>query len=445
MSVESRLREHLSAVDRAPVIGVDTVVVASRRAENRLRRRRRTGVVVASAGLVAAASLVVWSNRPPTSEVVVTGDDQRPSVPTAVDAGVAESLPTSTTVAASVAPALSTWSTIAPDPRGTAFYPSVVWTGSEALAVGTVDPAGLPRRAAAAYDPDNDSWRMLADPPAESDRINPLVTWTGADMLVIGGDNPDGSLLVSSGEAYDPVADAWRVIASPPVGFVSDRSPAAWTGSELLVWPWDGGGSSMEVTPIAYEPSTDTWRVLASPPIERRQQAASVWTGTEWIVWGGTTGDTELDDGAAYDPTSDTWRVLPDSPLSPRRVRGAWTGTELIVTAGSTGGEPLTGNGEFALADGAAYDPTTGTWRTLTSGPAHPGFVPLWTGSHVIMIAKGGAFVYDVASDLWIDPCCVGESGNGGVGAPIWTGSAVLLIGSSDPSVGGAKLTPPAP
>ena len=152
----------------------------------------------------------------------------------------------------------------------------------------------------------------------------------------------------------------------------------------------------MEITPIAYDPATDSWRELAAPPIERRQQAASVWTGTEWIVWGGTTGDKEFDDGAAYDPTSDTWRPLPDSPLSPRRVRGAWTGTELIVVAGSTGGEPVTGNGEFAHADGAAYDPATDTWRSLTSGPAHPGFVPMWTGSQMIMIAKGAASVYDV-------------------------------------------------
>jgi hypothetical protein len=200
----------------------------------------------------------------------------------------------------------------------------------------------------------------------------------------------------------------------------------------------------MEITPIAYDPTTDSWRELATPPIERRQQAASVWTGTEWIVWGGTTGDKEFDDGAAYDPTSDTWRPLPDSPLSPRRVRGVWTGAELIVVAGSTGGEPVTGNGEFAHDDGAAYDPATGTWRALTSGPAHPGFVPMWTGSQLITIAKGHAFVYDVASDRWIDPCCVGGSGAGGVGAPVWTGSAVLLMGSSDPSVGGAMLTPPA-
>ena len=112
-----------------------------------------------------------------------------------------------------------------------------------------------------------------------------------------------------------------------------------WTGTEVLVWPWDGGGTTMPITPIAYDPATDTWRELPQPPVERRQQAATVWTGTEWIVWGGTTGQAELDDGAAYDPATDSWRVIADSPLSARRVRAVWTGTEMFVDAGSTGGD----------------------------------------------------------------------------------------------------------
>ena len=405
-------------------------------------------MAIASVGLVTVASVVVWANRPESSDRVVPGDASS-TASTATEPGatgtVPSSTPTSTTVAVSTATPLSTWTAIAADPRGTVFSPSVVWTGSEALVVGGGDFDGQPRPPAAAYDPLTDSWRTLAEPRTEWNRIKPLVAWTGADMLLIGGDNPDGSLLVSFGEAYDPATDGWRIIASPPVGFVSDRSPAVWTGRELLVWPWDGGGSTMRITPIAYDPATDSWRELAEPPIERRQQAASVWTGTEWIVWGGTTGDKEFDDGAAYDPATDTWRALADSPLSPRRVRGAWTGTELIVLAGSTGGEPLTGNGEFAHADGAAYDPATDTWRALTSGPAHPGFEPMWTGSQMIMIAKGFAFVYDVAADRWIDPCCLGDAGTAGVSTPVWTGSAVLLLGSNTPGIGGAMLTPPPP
>jgi hypothetical protein len=321
----------------------------------------------------------------------------------------------------------------------------VVWTGTEALVVGGTDPTGAPRGGALAYDLAGDSWRTLADPPYGVEQINVLSVWTGSEMLVIGGDNPDGSLLVSAGYAYDPAKDSWRVIPSPPVGFITDRSPAVWTGSQLLVWPWDGdstGTSTMAITPIAYDPSTDAWTALPEPPVGRRQSAASVWTGTEWIVWGGTTGTTELADGAAWNPASQTWRTLAPSPLSARRVRGVWTGKEMIVDAGSTGGEPITGNNELALADGGAYDPATDTWRTISEGLAHPGFVPVWTGSKVVMFAKGGAVVYDVASDKWIDTCCDGQ---GGFGTPVWTGSVVLLVGSGAADVGGSTFTPPSP
>ena len=82
------------------------------------------------------------------------------------------------------------------------------------------------------------------------------------------------------------------------------------------------GGSnrhlSTTITPLAYNPTSDSWRELPEPPLQRREQSASVWTGTEWAVWGGTTGQDELNDGIAYNPVTGTWRVIADSPLSPQ-------------------------------------------------------------------------------------------------------------------------------
>jgi hypothetical protein len=316
-----------------------------------------------------------------------------------------------------------------------------VWTGSEALVVGGVDIDGTPVGRAVAYDPTTDAWRQLSEPFGGARAINALAVWTGSTMLLIGGDNPDHSLLVSVGQAYDPATDHWRHIASPPTGFITDRSPFVWTGKELLVWPGDGGGSTTDVTPIAYDPARDAWRSLAPPPIMGRQSAASVWTGTDWIVWGGTTGTDELADGAEYDPATDTWRTLGPGPLSKRRVHAVWSGTEMFVDAGSTGGDRATGNGELALADGALYDPSTDHWRSTTPGAAHPGFVPLWTGKDVVMFAKGNPMIYDLAAGRWTDACCSG--GAGSLGTPVWTGSVVLLLGGGDPAAGGVAFTPP--
>mgnify|MGYP003350528914 CR=1 FL=1 len=84
------------------------------------------------------------------------------------------------------------------------------------------------------------------------------------------------------------------------------------------------------------------------------------------------------------------------SPLDARRTKGVWTGKEMIVDAGAVGGDEVTGNGEFAFADGAAYNPATDTWRSIKDGPAHPGFVPIWTGTYMVLFAKGSGESTDI-------------------------------------------------
>ena len=431
--LEPRLRHHLATVDDAALPDADAVWRSALVSGRRLRARRRAVAVVGCAALVSLGATALWAGRDVADHAAgaTTGS--------AVDTVPAVTEPTpnqpETTAAADDA-----WRPIAADPRGGVLFPSAVWTGSEVISLAGTDLEGAPVAGAAAYSPASDTWRVLADPPLAEGTVDPLVVWTGSELLAIGGTGADGSLLVSAGAAYDPTQDRWTWIASPPVGFVTARSPWAWTGSELLVWPGDGGGPTMVISPIAYDPATDRWRVLPMPPVERRQSAASVWTGSEWLVWGGTTGAAELGDGVAYDPATDAWRVLAPSPLSARRVRAVWTGSEMIVDAGSTGGDRTTGNGEMALADGAAYDPVTDSWRPLAGGLAHPGFVPIWTGRQVVMFAKGSAVVYDAATDTWVDTCC---SGGGGAGTPVWTGSVVVVIGSGGSDTGGAVFTPP--
>ena len=310
----------------------------------------------------------------------------------------------------------------------------MVWTGTEALVVGGVDSAGQPDPAAAAYDPATDNWRTLAEPPSGSRRINPLVVWTGTDMLLIGGDNPDGSLLVSYGEAYDPTTDTWRVIASPPVGFVTDRSPAAWTGRELLVWPWDGGGSTMVITPIAYDPS-HRHVAGARRATGRAAPAGRVgvdWYGVDRLGWHhrrrGVRRRRRLRPDIRH--VAGDSRLAAVAPAGSRRVDRCGADHRRRVDRWCTGDRER----RVGIVRRCRLRP--GIRRVAgdhVRDPPIPGFVPLWTGSRMIMVAKGNAFVYDVASDRWIEPCCVGESGAGAVGTPVWTGSAVLLIGSSDP------------
>lgn len=69
------------------------------------------------------------------------------------------------------------------------------------------------------------------------------------------------------------------------------------------------------------------------------------------------------------------WELLPPSPLTPRAsALGVWTGDEVLVI----GGEPEAwcppnadcNSPDFPpLADGAAFDPVTGSWRMITAAP----------------------------------------------------------------------------
>jgi hypothetical protein len=113
----------------------------------------------------------------------------------------------------------------------------------------------------------------------------------------------------------------------------------------------------------AFDPSMGTWRSLPAAPISGRAWAATAWTGSEMLVWGGDDcgcGQPPTSGNAAYNPVTNRWRVLPAGPLTASRVAAAvWTGREFVVLGG---GAP----GEVAVA---AYDPSTDTWRRLPAPP----------------------------------------------------------------------------
>lgn len=177
------------------------------------------------------------------------------------------------------------------------------------------------------------------------------------------------------------VADAsarpfrWERLPDPPL---SDRVGAAtvWTGSEVLMWGGRTGLSSsragLQDDGAAYDPATRQWRMLAPAPIGPRSGHAAVWTGREMLVWGGVRPEGEelagYADGALYDPVADTWRTIREAPIGGRVGAGvAWTGVELIVV----GGTPTSGPWSHSPvprprpALGAAFDPVRNEWRVL--------------------------------------------------------------------------------
>ena len=240
------------------------------------------------------------------------------------------------------------------------WYHTAVWTGSEMIVWGGA--TGRHETAqGAAFDPVSSTWRRLPDAPQSAYAHSAV--WTGREMIVWGGSDDNESegtrgcpsRFLDLGAAYDPKANSWRVLTDSPLE-ARGWHVAAWTGSEMIVWG-GGAGECSATHPAdgaAYDPASDTWRTLAESSLTGREESQAVWTGSEMILWSGTThgGSLGLGDGAAYDPKADKWASLPPAPLEGRREHTmVWTGTEVFVWGGCCG--------RATYSDGAVYRPAS--------------------------------------------------------------------------------------
>ena len=96
------------------------------------------------------------------------------------------------------------------------------------------------------------------------------------------------------------IDDTWTATAGPPDA--RGGHTAVWTGTEMIVW---GGSSNMALnTGGRYNPSTDSWikTSTTNAPTARTAHTA-VWTGSEMIAWGGIDNSFNiLNSGGKYDP-----------------------------------------------------------------------------------------------------------------------------------------------
>lgn len=175
----------------------------------------------------------------------------------------------------------------------------------------------------------------------------------------------------------------------------------------------DEPATTIPVTTTAERPDVGSgggWTTLPEAPIDPRSEVGSVWTGEEFIVWGG--GRTRSNpagyasDGAAYNPETGEWRVLAESPLTGRlwHIMVVIDG-EVLVLGGDTGFADDSG------ASGAFYDPETDTWRDIAPAPYDaPISWSVWTGEELLVEGHTYAdppdpssvlMVYDPGSDSW--------------------------------------------
>ena len=200
------------------------------------------------------------------------------------------------------------------------------------------------------------------------------------------------TLVLAMGEQANAL-DAWHALSSvgaPSARVFINSDTAIWTGSEMIIWGGSTGAGQATILGdgARYNPLTDTWTAItATAAPSARAGFTTVWTGTEMIVWGGNgPGEIFLNTGARYNPANNTWTPVTetDAPNARASHSAIWTGNEMIVWGGHNGGLGI----GTPKNDGACYNPVTDTWTsiTLTGAPSvraeHPA---LWTGSEMIV------------------------------------------------------------
>jgi len=247
--------------------------------------------------------------------------------------------------------------------------------------------------------------------------------------------------------AFDPATNRWRRLPPPPPGGpgrYEGELESVWTGSEMIVL-----GASFHT---AYSPAANRWRTLADVTAAHLGGFALVWTGTAVLTWGGGCCAGAEATGAAYTPATDSWAALPRSPLVGRLTTGAWTGTELVIAGGTSGERTVLDSGGHsvdigaaALADAAAYNPRTRSWRLIAPLPAaRTGATLTWDGRELLLVGGGDAhrstlpdapLSYDPAANRWQ---ALPPDGGGRVGhAAAWTGRRLLVWGGGQLRGGG--------
>ena len=149
---------------------------------------------------------------------------------------------------------------------------------------------------------------------------------------------------------------------------------------------------------------------LPPSPLDRRQDHSLVWSGEEVLVWGGHDSNQHepFPDGAAYSPTTDSWRLLPENDLEPRtRHSTVMVGEQMLVWGGFTPTHSGAPGGHLAR-DGALYDPESDSWEPIAQAPlGRDSARGVVAGEHVVFGGGHGErskdifLVYSVEEDTW--------------------------------------------
>ncbi len=251
------------------------------------------------------------------------------------------------------------------------------------------------------------------------------------DQTVAGGANY--TLPTISDPSGGCIEDAWTPtkFTGSPEGRVSHT--AVWTGSEMIVWGGSSEVSGELNTGGRYNPSTDSWTATSTTNApEGRVYHTAVWTGSEMIVWGGEHILSFYNTGGRYNPVTDNWTATSTTNAPQGRAfhTAVWTGTQMIVWGGFDGA-----NG---LNTGGRYNPANNSWTatSTTNAPsARSAHTAVWTDSQMIIWGGGGSLNtggrYNPNTNSWTTTSTANAPEGRHFHTAVWTGRNMIVWGGS--------------
>jgi N-acetylneuraminic acid mutarotase len=225
---------------------------------------------------------------------------------------------------------------------------------------------------------------------------------------------------------------------------------AVWTGSEMIVW---GGSSTDDLSSVGlsdggrYNPVGDSWKVVATvgAPSGRFNHTA-VWTGTEMIVWGGLDHSQGWDYpriGGRYNPIGDSWMEMSTTGQPGKRDKhtAVWTGSEMIVWGGTV-------DDNLYLNTGGHYNPAGDTWAMVTTDGAPSAryhHTAVWTGSEMIVWGGWDGYIigglsdggrYNPLANSWTAVTTNSAPIKRNLHTAVWTGSEMIVWGGENGNTG---------
>ena len=192
---------------------------------------------------------------------------------------------------------------------------------------------------------------QIADGAISADKLS--IGSVSADKLAAGAASAamsrDGNILLTTGKRVDLESQGFVAIGilNNMYSLISkaNNAPAArvnhtaiWTGSEMIVWGGSSGNGGLN-TGARYNPTTDIWKAtsVTNAPAARTNHTV-VWSGSEMIVWGGYGVSEPLNTSGRYDPTTDTWAstVVTNTAATPARSdhTAVWATNQMILFGG---------------------------------------------------------------------------------------------------------------